>query len=406
MVVVSGPDAGKRLAFLAGRGVKVGSSEACALVLTDRSVSREHAELVIDRDAVRIRDLGSKNGTWLGSARLDDVRVRPPARLRFGDVAVTLVHAAPREPVARCGSLFGTSAELRAVFAMIEKVARTDLSVLVEGETGTGKDLAARAIHELSPRAREPFVVVDAGAIPAPLIESELFGHVRGAFTGAHADRQGAFEAAGEGSLFLDELGELPRDLQPRLLRAVEARTVKRVGASTHVPVHARLISATHHDLEAESRDGTFREDLYHRLAAIRIVMPPLRARRDDIPVLIEQFTPSEITIPADVVEMLQAYDWPGNVRQLRRVIERAAVLSEDGIVTPDVLGIGAAAASTKAVNPGPFKDAKRRLVDAWEREYLSKLLEANEGNISLAARRAGLARAHLHRLLEKHGMP
>jgi DNA-binding NtrC family response regulator len=299
--------------------------------------------------------------------------------------------------------MVATSPGMRAAFALLRRVVDHDAPVLVLGETGTGKELVARGLHDESRRGKEPFVVVDLGALSAGVIESELFGHVRGAFTGAVAERAGAFEAAGAGTVFLDELGEMPLALQPRLLRALESGDTKRVGANRYLRTHARVVAATNRDLAAEVEDRTFREDLYHRLAVVVVTLPPLRDRPEDIPLLVDLIVGDRGVVPRATRDALAEHDWPGNVRQLRHVLERALILAPGGTITAELLGLGVATEPRREL--APFKDAKQRLVDAWEREYVAELVERSAGNLSAAARRAGIARGHLHRLLRKHGI-
>jgi DNA-binding NtrC family response regulator len=308
---------------------------------------------------------------------------------------------------------------MRHVFAVLERVAMTDACVLVHGETGTGKELVAEAIHRASPRGKKAFVVCDLASLPKTLIESELFGHIRGSFTGADRDREGAFEAADGGTLFLDEVGELELDVQPRLLRALERHQVKPVGATAYRTVDVRVVAATNRDLQAEVKAGRFREDLYHRLAVVSVKLPPLRDRPEDIPRLVTHFlgsvTKDPPQVPPSTMAALRAHEWPGNVRELRNVIERAVSLGA-GAPMLDAALFGfepplpmappeGASAPPRVDTDVPFKEAKERLVDAWEREYVKQLLERAEGNISLAARQGGIDRVYLHRLLKKHGL-
>jgi two-component system, NtrC family, nitrogen regulation response regulator GlnG len=308
------------------------------------------------------------------------------------------------------------------VFALLERVAASDAAVLVEGETGTGKELVAEAVHAASARRRGPFIVCDLGSLPRSLIESELFGHVRGAFTGADRDRVGAFEQADGGTIFLDEIGELQLDVQPRLLRALERRQVKPVGSSQFRTSDTRVVAATNRDLLAEAKAGHFREDLYHRQAVVRLRLPPLRERREDIPMLAEHFVARAAAamgrpapaLSASVVAALRGHDWPGNVRELKNVLERALSIAPDvPSLDTTLLGLDDLPGAV-AVNEGaaplvdttvPFKESKDRLVHAWEREYVTTLLDRAGGNVSLAARNAGIDRVYLHRLLKKHGL-
>jgi DNA-binding NtrC family response regulator len=298
---------------------------------------------------------------------------------------------------------------MRDVFAQLEKIAVSDATVLIEGETGTGKDCTAEAIHHASKRAGGPFIVIDCSAIPANLLESELFGHESGAFTGAVDRRIGAFEQASNGTLFLDEVGEMPAELQPKLLRALESREIRRVGGRTTVRCDLRIIAATNRDLSAEVNRGSFRADLYYRLAVVRIALPPLRERVGDLPVLVAHLlarigassaTIAELTAP-DYLAALAAAPWPGNVRELRNHLEQCAVFGERRLPS-------AAAASRPATTVDvtqPYDIARRQAINAFERFYVASLLTRLDGNVTAAARDAGVNRAYLYRLLRRHGL-
>jgi DNA-binding NtrC family response regulator len=306
----------------------------------------------------------------------------------------------------RFGRLLGPSRRMREVFALLEPLARCDLPVLIEGETGTGKELCAEALRSASARAEAPFVICDLAGVSRPLIESELFGHVRGAFTGAERDRDGAFVQAHGGTIFIDEIGELELDVQPRLLRALEQRQVKPVGAAAYREVDVRVIAATNRDLGAEARAGRFRADLYHRLAVVRVTLPPLRDRAEDIPALVAHFLDSKgVVVPPETMAVLAGHDWPGNVRELRNVIDRGlSLMGEDRTLKAHLLGLGPVEPGATERDIG-FLREKARLVDAWERDYLRRLLSRTAGNVSRAAREGGIDRVHLHRLLRKHGL-
>jgi len=322
--------------------------------------------------------------------------------------------------------LVGHGVRMREIFAVLEKVAASDLTVLVRGETGTGKELVARAIHRASKRSQRRLVVQDCSAIPANLIESILFGHERGSFTGAADRKRGCFEVADGGTLFLDEIGELDIGLQPKLLRVLETREVQRVGGTRMIPVDVRVVAATNRDLRQMVNDGTFREDLYYRLSVVQVDLPPLRERPEDIPVLAQQFLdesskrgPQEerkhFTIMRDAMTKLQAYPWPGNVRELKNTIERAVSLADRPELgmhdllpasqkTPPVVFPGGTA--EQFVDNGiPFKDAKQRVVDAFEAQYLKAVLDKHGDNISQSARAAGLTRYHLRELAKRYGL-
>jgi DNA-binding NtrC family response regulator len=307
---------------------------------------------------------------------------------------------------------------MREVFALLELVAQSDLPVLIEGETGTGKELCAEALFAGGRRANQPWIVCDLAGMSRSLIESELFGHVRGAFTGADRDREGTFVQAHGATLFIDEIGELELDMQPRLLRALEQRKVKPVGAAQYRDIDVRVIVATNRDLRHEVQNGRFRSDLYHRLAVMRVVLPPLRERKEDIPYLVEHFLAGkEVEVPDETMALLTEYDWPGNVRELKNVIERGLSLMGQGHVLEAALlglelphdrvghGLSFSDARWFGFGAGGFREAKERLIASWEREYLAQLLRRTGGNVSRAARDGGLDRVYLHRLIKKYNL-
>jgi DNA-binding NtrC family response regulator len=418
--VVAGPDQGKEHMLDEGTTM-VGTHADNDLVLTDATVSRYHLEIRVRRDGIEVRDLDTKHG----GARIGSVVLTGAARLRLGkhtemdvepvDTSVDLGEFAAD----RFGDVLGTTQPMKRLFALLAKAAPTEATILLQGETGTGKEAIAEAVHRHSRRSKGPFVVVDCGSIPHELIASELFGHAKGSFTGAGADKQGLIEAANHGTLFLDEIGELALDLQPQLLRVLDRRQVRRVGETQSVDVDIRVIAATHRDLRAMVKAGQFREDLYYRLAVVATYVPPLRDRKADIPALATWFAEkmgrgSFAQSPA-LLEQLQRHDWPGNVRELRNVVERALSLGDAALAD---LGEGSsrppAPASEEAgikrqSNPDvlemPFKEAKAQLVEAFERDYLSALLARHHGNISRAAAEAGIDRNYIHRLVKKYGL-
>ena len=420
--VVRGPDKKMRGDF-AGDRVVVGTHESCDLVLTDPTVSRQHIEIALVPDGYRIRDLDSKNGTFLDSVRVHDVVVDGGTRLRIGETTIDTKPLGDTveialSPATRMGPLIGRSAKMRRIFALVGKVAPTDTTVLLTGESGTGKEVAARAIHEHSRRADGPFVVVDCAALPPTLIESELYGHERGAFTGAERTRVGAFESAAGGTVFLDEIGELPLDLQTRLLGAIERRQVQPLGSRRSRAIDVRLVAATNRDLRREVNKGSFRADLYFRIAVITLEMPALRERPEDIALYVESFLAEHASaghpfrIDAETMAELAARRWPGNVRELRNALERAAALGE---LEPASAGPAPADTSPPATAPEtgeiaadptiPFKTGKALLVDRWERAYVEALMQRHGGNITQAARSADIDRVYLLRLLDKFGM-
>jgi len=320
--------------------------------------------------------------------------------------------------------LIGRSPPMQRLFELVERVAPTRATVLVTGETGTGKELVARAVHDLSDRARRPFVAVNCSALPETLLESELFGHVKGAFTGALRDHKGLFQAAASGTLFLDEIGDMPLTLQVKLLRVLQEREVRPVGSAQSVKMDVRVISATHRDLRAEIAAGRFREDLYYRLNVVSLTLPPLAARREDIPLLANHFLthfwerhrqPGEATprITEAALDFLRSRPWRGNVRELQNVVEQLAVLAEPGQgVQPDDVPLYDDAAPAPATATGlpisimteSFHLAKEKLVAHFEKEYLTQLIARAGSNMSKAARLASIDRTTLYRLMEKHG--
>lgn len=422
LVVTQGASAGKMLLVTRAR-VTVGRHSTNDLVLADAKVSATHVELERRSEGrLLVRDVGTTNGTWLGPHRIIEGEVGPGALLRMGDTLLRVEVDDRAEPergseTARFGGLIGTSVEMRELFATLDRIARSSLTVLAQGETGTGKEELARAIHGASSRRDGPFVVLDAATIPPTLTESVLFGHERGAFTGADTRHIGTFERAHGGTLFVDEIGELPLDLQPKLLRVLESRSFSRVGGTDVIPVDIRLIAATHRDLRAEIDAHRFRDDLYFRLAEARVFLPPLRARPADIPILVQHFlheisTPEQpIAISDDALQSLSERKWPGNVRELRNVIARAAALCQDGQITAqDLAGEGFGFRGSEAErNPldlqGTFAEAKSRAIDRFERAYLDALVRRCGGNLSKASRQADLARNHLRALLKKRGL-
>ncbi|MGE0870588.1 MAG: sigma 54-interacting transcriptional regulator [Kofleriaceae bacterium] len=421
--VASGPDQGKECVLDEGTTM-VGTHADNNLVLTDATVSRYHLEIKVRRDGIEVRDLDTTNGTKHQGAKVGQVVLTGAARLRLGkhteidiepvDTKVNLNEFASD----RFGDVLGTTAPMRRLFSLLDKAASTEATILLEGETGTGKEAIAEAVHLRSRRSRGPFVVVDCGSIPHELIGSELFGHAKGSFTGAAADKQGLIEAANRGTLFLDEVGELALDLQPQLLRVLDRRQVRRVGETHSVDVDIRVIAATHRDLRAMVKAGQFREDLYYRLAVVAAHVPPLRERKADIPVLASYFAEKMgrggFGHSPSLLEMLDRHDWPGNVRELRNVVERALSLGDVslGDLAEGDLPIPSADDEPTNVRPSnadvldlPFKEAKAALVESFERDYLTALLARHRGNISRAAAEAGIDRNYIHRLVKKYGL-
>jgi two-component system, NtrC family, response regulator GlrR len=410
IAVLTGPDTGKKLE-LAGT-TTIGSSPDTDFPLTDPTVSRYHLELQVRVTGVRLRDVGSTNGTFLSGVRLQEVTIEKDATVLVGatPVRIQVLEKDLGKPISkqdRFGDALGTSPAMRQLFGILERVAATDSSVLLIGETGTGKEVLARGIHGASPRRNKPFIVVECGALAAELVESELFGHRRGSFTEASADRPGAFAMADGGTLFLDEVGELPLELQPKLLRALDTGTVKRLGDDDYKSVDVRVVAATHRDLEAEVDQGRFRSDLFYRLAVVAARIPPLRERREDLPLLAHHFLQlkgrADFELPQELLERLSSHTWPGNARELRNLVERATAGADLDLPSPEgdnawFVRVGEAAGM-------PFKEAKDKLVEAFTRDYIAALLERCDGNISEVARVAGIARNYVHKLVKKYGL-
>jgi transcriptional regulator with PAS, ATPase and Fis domain len=415
LVVIDGASRGATVAA-SSAPVRVGSSEACALRLDDRRVSRVHFELAVTRDGIAVRDLGSTNGTFVDGVRVRDADVGASSVIRAGDSALRVdVDQSPVQIALSArtsfGELVGASVEMRMLYAILERAARADATVLLLGETGTGKDVAARSLHAESTRASGPFVPVDCGAIPENLIESELFGHVRGAFTGAVANRKGAFEEADGGTLFLDEIGEMPLALQPKLLRALETKTIRRVGETQARPVDVRIVAATNRPLARAVNEGTFREDLYYRLAVIEVALPPLRARRTDVPALAQSFYERLVPggkLPDAYVAHLEGKSWPGNVRELRNAIERDVALGLPAGVAVPASPPPALPRGIETIVPlhMPLKEARAAWSRAFDSIYVRAMLDKTGGNVTRAAQAAGVSRRFLQRMLARLGMP
>jgi transcriptional regulator with GAF, ATPase, and Fis domain len=434
--VLAGPQKGEERT-LDGDTFRIGKSNENHLALNDDTVSRFHCEIYRDKRGFLLRDLGSTNGTMLDNAEIKEAYVKPGSLIQIGNVTLKVRPFAERLELlpsdkSNYGDVVGTSPAMRQIFGLLERLGPTDATVLIGGETGTGKDVLARSVHQLSARKGKPFMVVDCGAIVASLIEAELFGHERGSFTGATGMRQGAFELANGGTLFLDEIGELPLDLQPKLLRAIESRAFRRVGGNKEIKVDIRIIAASKRNLRADVERGKFREDLFFRLAVVPLTLPPLRERREDIPVLaerlVQQFAQNDdaklvpMKLGRAALDALRAHDWPGNIRELRNVLERAAYLARaSGDNEIRMLGLpGSERRAPAALNvPGPggestvfsfedarsYRDTRAQWETAFEVAYVSWLLAKHGGNISGAARAADMDRKYLYKLVRKHGL-
>ncbi|MDX9721206.1 MAG: sigma 54-interacting transcriptional regulator [Myxococcota bacterium] len=419
--------------------ITLGAMEENDIVLSDETVSRYHCTISQEDDAYVLKDLGSTNGSFVNQVRVREAFLSPGCLLRLGnselifqplDEEIAVVPSAED----RFGDIIGTNLKMREIFGILEKIAPTNATVVIEGETGTGKEVVAQTIHKMSLRAKKPFVVFDCGAVPESLIESELFGHEKGSFTGAIMTRQGLFELAQSGTVFLDELGEFSLELQPKLLRVLEQREVRRVGSAKSIPVDVRVIAATNRRLEEEVRDGRFREDLFYRLSVVRIFIPPLRERAEDIPLLVKHFLKNSAfnrdrngnlklrSITREALDAMSKYEWPGNIRELLNIVERACSLSDGDCIDlgdlPEYISGHAGAApllapsssSTRDASPAPapcsdktFKDAKEDWLASFEKDYIQSLLTRNNGNISHAAREADIDRKYFRKLMKKY---
>ena len=452
--------------------IRIGSASDNDLVLSDETVSREHCRIVQEESGYLLLDRGSTNGTSLNGVRVREGYLQNGCTITIGQTEVQFFTAQEKVEVVpsqktRLGDIIGKNVKMRELYAVIEKIAPSSATVIIEGETGTGKEVVAQTIHRMSPRAHNTMMVFDCGAVPKNLIESELFGHEKGSFTGAIMTRQGLFEMAHGSTLFLDELGELPSELQPKLLRSLEQREIRRVGATRSLKVDVRIIAATNRELEEEVRSGRFRQDLFYRLSVVRLYLPPLRERIDDIPLLVDSFlqdhaynrlsdgTRKVNRVSGEAMDLLLSYSWPGNVRELINAVERAVSFATSGVIRPENLPDSLRGESTRdrsgpnslgsdrmhrprsgshptipesarsseggarvsspslpvlsgqPVHPPqtdlPFKDAKELWVAAFEREYIESLLRKNRGNISHASREAEIDRKYFRKLMRKY---
>jgi DNA-binding NtrC family response regulator len=445
--IIEGPDAGARFVIdeSAPSRSLVGKSPACDLRLSDPQVSRRHAALEIAGRRLAITDLGSTNGTFVDGVAVGSAFLRGGEIVRLGGTAIRVdparaASSPPLAPVARFGRTLGASPAMRKLYPLCQRLARADVPLVIEGETGTGKEQLAESLHDESPRRDKPFVVLDCTAIAPSLIESELFGHERGAFTGSVGARKGVFERAHEGTLLIDEIGDLPLELQPKLLRAIERSTITRVGGERPVHVDVRLLAATRRDLDQEVQKGRFRDDLFHRLAVARIELPPLRARRGDVALLARHFWVqlggAPDALPADLLRRWEDWPWPGNVRELRNAVARRLALGDLADEPPEAPASEPPAAPRgapeapfsfppthpqAAPNPAhppspragdpiarilaldlPLAEAREKLLAEFEERYVDRVLAQHGGNVTRAAAAAGVARRHLQRLKAK----
>lgn len=400
--MIEGPDLGLE-AIVGGEigSIAIGTSEACALRLTDRSVSRRHLVLELEGDRLGLRDLGSRNGTRVSGLRIEEGSIEGHAVVTIGNTRIELtpmvVDVVPLSTAESFGAVLGRSRVMRRLYPLLERFAASDLSLVLEGDTGTGKELVAEALHAASARSTGPFVVFDCSVVPAGIVEAELFGHVRGSFTGATEDRAGVFRDAHGGTLFLDEVADLPLTLQPKLLRVLDRKQVRPLGASAFVEVDVRVIAATRRNLDREVQSGRFREDLFHRLAVGRVELPPLRRRHGDVALLAAHFWKElggrDAPSP-ELVSRLEESALPGNVRELKNVVARAialGVLADPGALVDrddDEQWI-------HRLLDLPLREARQRLQDEFEQRYVRRQLERAKGNVTHAAKASGVARRY-----------
>jgi two-component system, NtrC family, response regulator HydG len=417
LVVVEGPDRGRSFLIdpAGAPRVLVGQSEVCEIRLTDREISRRHAAVEPQPAGLRVLDLGSRNGTFVERLRIADATLVGGERLRLGsttlEVATERGRTAPLARAPSFGGVVGFSPAMRRLYPLFARLAQATVSVLIEGETGTGKEVLAEAIHDASPRAGGPFVVFDCTAVPPGLVESELFGHEKGSFTGAAAARKGVFEQAHGGTLLIDEVGDLDLHMQPKLLRAIERLEVRRVGGDKWIHLDVRVLSATRRDLDREVAAGRFRDDLFHRLAVARVELPPLRERRGDVEVLAHHFWSElgddERELPPEVVERWSDDAWPGNIRELRNAVARYHALGDPQ------LSRGREQKSTIASSPSspgdgfierllaldlPYTVARDRVVEEFERQFVERLL-AVHGEVGKAADASGIGKRYFQKI-------
>lgn len=426
--------------------ITIGTNEDNDLVLDDQTVSRRHCRILQRNDRYLVEDLGSTNGTFVDGVRIERAYLEPGSALSIGNTRIDFtpldeeVAVEPTEDE-RFGSIVGQSEAMREMFGILDKIAPTSATVVIEGETGTGKEVVARTIHDMGPRSDEDFVVFDCGAVPESLVESELFGHEKGSFTGAVMSRKGLFEVAEGGTIFLDEIGELSPELQPKLLRVLEEEEIRRVGSNEPIPIDVRVVAATNRSLEEEVEAGRFREDLFYRLSVVRLELPPLRERLEDVEPLVSHFLqtrefnldeeghPEVTSVASDALEALADYDWPGNVRELVNVVERACSLTDRGRLELEALpghisgteALGMASSPPRPeggehlqwtnvprqsrLQEQPFKEAKDEWISAFERDYLAELLVRHDGNITRAAEEAELDRKYFRQLMRDYDL-
>ncbi len=413
--IVSGPDAGLKCSLPLST-ITFGTARDNDVVLTDRTVSRHHAEISFGADGLLIRDLGSTNGTFCQNVKVVEAFLQPGVGCSLGETGIRIQQRTEERQYEigneqHLGALVGSTEPMRELYGLIKAVAPAPTTVLITGESGSGKEMVASTVHELSGRAG-PLVVFDASVTEQEMVRNDLFGHIKGAFTGATGARDGAFRRADGGTLFIDEIGELPLELQPRLLRVLESREVVPVGSDRPQKVDVRVIAATHRDLEAMVNEGAFRADLFYRLSVITIQVPPLREIKEDIPLLVRNFTTKlglTCRLTRDALAAMQRYEWPGNVRELRNVLERAAVLCQGRDICPEHLRLveGRRASpqpASAATAPEPTVSSPDQL-KAFERRMIEEAMGRNRNNKAAVARELKMSLSTLKRRIVDYGL-
>lgn len=385
--------------------ITIGSSESNDVIIKDDDyISKKHCRLTVEDSGIILTDLGSTNGTFYESEKVEKIVLPGRSKFTIGKTEISVKKVQTKEKLKpekeNIGSMIGATDSIKGIFALISRVAQSDATVCITGESGTGKELVAKSVHDMGSRASNPFVAINCGAIPPNIIESELFGHEKGAFTGATNTHRGVFEQASMGTLFLDEIGEMPPDLQTRLLRVLETRTIRRIGGQRDIPVDVRIVAATNQNLKQNVARGKFREDLFFRIHVIPIHIPPLRERKKDIEVLAEHFVKmfcpdgEEKNISSGAMNKLLKHSWPGNVRELKNTIQRALVMNQGNVINLHDIHI------TELKDTHGLKNIP---LISKEKEAIIEALRKSSGNQLKASRILGIARTTLSNKINKY---
>lgn len=404
MLLIQNEDGAVRRLLMKKKSLVVGSASDCDLVIDDEFVSQHHTRLTSTDRGLLVEDLDSTNGTWVDKARVQQICIQESQKLQLGKTTILMTlksEAHEESPIINtnvfCG-IIGQSESMKCVFGKIQKIAQTDMTTLILGETGTGKELVAKAIHDLSHRRHKPYVVINCGAISEQLIESELFGYEKGAFTGAEKQHKGVFEQAHQGTLFLDEVGELPLDLQAKVLRVLEYKTLRRVGGESEIKVDVRIVAATHRDLKKQVQAKRFREDLFYRLYVLPLNLPPLRDRESDVQLLshyiIDEASAGCVSLSEEAVLKLKTHMWPGNVRELKNTLLRAVAFSDSKTIQAQDIDF-------LKFDPTPINHAKPEHNTSDERQKVIEALKYSQGDKEKAAEHLGISRATLFRKIK-----